>query len=182
MLLCIFVIFTAAHNIHGERWKDSIDKIDPFYGLKPEPVRISIIAFKDFLILSHVIFLVWGVPDQSPFTQIFFIRFYTRSVGEQETILNTALWVNRYLFSHRSIKPSTSAAGKPVANLNQYGVFWTDICACKCARATVNWRMWILWVVMRSYQHVNPNIVCHKNKYGLKYPLAPREGEGGSVL
>lgn len=102
--------------------KYSIDQIDLFYGLKPEPVRIIIIiiiVFKDFLILSHVIFLVWGVPDQSAFFQIFFIRFYTRSIGEQETILNTALWVNRYLFSHRSIKPSTSAAGKANANLNQ---------------------------------------------------------------
>lgn len=102
--------------------KYSIDQIDLFYGLKPELVRIIIIiiiVFKDFLILSHVIFLVWGVPDQSAFFQIFFIRFYTRSIGEQETILNTALWVNRYLFSHRSIKPSTSAAGKANANLNQ---------------------------------------------------------------
>ncbi len=93
--------------------------MDLVYGVKPEPVRISIIVLKDFLILSHVIFLVWGVSDQSAFSQIFFIRFYTRSIGEQETILNTALWVNRYLFSHKSIKPSASAAGKPVANLNQ---------------------------------------------------------------
>lgn len=93
--------------------------MDLFYVVKPEPARISIIVLKDFLILSHVIILVWGVPDQSTFSQIFFIRFYTRSIGEQETILNTALWVNRYLFSHRSIKPSTSAAGKAIANLNQ---------------------------------------------------------------
>ncbi len=93
--------------------------MDIVYGVKPESVRISIIVLKYFLILSHVIFLVWGVPDQSAFSQIVFIRFYTRSIGEQETILNTALWVNRYLFSQKSIKPSTSAAGKPVANLNQ---------------------------------------------------------------
>lgn len=128
MLLCVFVIFTGALSNAQciwwaiKRWRDCTDKMrcmDLLYGVKPEPVRISIIVLKDFLILSHVIILVWGVPDQSAFSQIFFIRFYTRSIGEQETILNTALWVNRYLFSHRSIKPSASAAGKPVANSNQ---------------------------------------------------------------